>query len=83
LRRHPICIRELKWFSRYGAAVCPALQCSSDGIDRFLTRCTQLGLQRSRAGDRIYSPIGFDELERMIVRPELTVVSPADLEVTK
>ena len=94
------------WYRQKHGTEYPALQCSSDGIDRFLTRCTQVGLQRGRAGDRVYAPVGFDELERMIVQPnftpnfsvaayrrktgrwlslwpELTVVSPADIELTK
>ena len=59
------------WYGQKHGTLYPALQSSSDGIDRFLTRCTQVGLQRSRDGDRVYAPAGFDEVERMIVRPNL------------
>jgi hypothetical protein len=59
------------WFGQKHGTLYPALQGSSDGIDRFLTRCTQVGLQRSRDGDHVYAPAGFDEVERMIVRPNL------------
>ena len=57
------------WYGQKHGTPYPALRSSTDGIDRFLTRCTQVGLQRSRDGDRVYAPNGFDELDRMIVRP--------------
>jgi hypothetical protein len=60
------------WYGQKYGVPYPALQCSTDGIDRFLTRCTQVGLQRVRDGDRVYAPAGFDELDAMIVRPNLT-----------
>jgi hypothetical protein len=60
------------WYGQKHGTPYPALQCSTDGIDRFLTRCTQVGLQRGRGGDRVYAPAGFDELDAMIVRPNVT-----------
>jgi uncharacterized protein len=60
------------WYPQKHGVPYPALQCSTDGIDRFLTRCTQVGLQRGRGGDRVYAPAGFGELDRMIVRPNFT-----------
>lgn len=57
------------WYGQKHGTPYPALQCSTEGIERFLTRCTQVGLQRGRGGDRVYAPAGFDEVERMIVRP--------------
>ena len=60
------------WYGQKHGTLYPALQCSRDGIDRFLTRCTQAGLQRSHKGDRVYAPAGLDELDRMIVRPNFT-----------
>jgi uncharacterized protein len=60
------------WYQQKHGTPYPALQNSKQGIDRFLTRCTQVGIQRTDNGDRVYAPSGFDELEKMIVRPNLT-----------
>src|ERR1043166_3101736 len=60
------------WYGIKHGMPYPALRCSSEGIDRFLTRCTQVGLQRTRGGDHVYAPAGLDELHRMIVRPNFT-----------
>jgi hypothetical protein len=60
------------WYGQKHGTLYPALRCSSDGIDRFLTRCTQVGLHRSHEGDRVYAPAGLDEVARMIVRPNFT-----------
>ena len=47
----------------------PALQCSTDGIDRFLTKNTQIGIRRALDGHEVYAPNGFDDVVDMIVRP--------------
>ena len=47
----------------------PALQSSSQGIDRFLTKTTQVGIRRTPDGYDIYAPNGFDDIAEMIVRP--------------
>jgi uncharacterized protein len=47
----------------------PPLACSTDGIDRFLTRNTRLGIRRTRHGYDVYAPDGFDDVAGMIVRP--------------
>lgn len=60
------------WYRHKHGTLYPALQNSTQGIDRFLTRCTQVGIQRSGHGDHIYAPSGFDDLEGMIVRPNPT-----------
>jgi hypothetical protein len=60
------------WYEQKHGTPYPTLQNSRQGIDRFLTRCTQVGIQRSGNGDDVYAPCGFDELEGMIVRPNLT-----------
>src|ERR1700740_40020 len=36
----------------------PALTCSSDGIDRFLTGNPRIGLRRAREGYEVYAPDG-------------------------
>ncbi|HEV7879129.1 nucleotidyltransferase family protein [Bradyrhizobium sp.] len=94
------------WYQQKHGTFYPPLRNSAEGIDRFLTRCTQVGLQRGGTGDHVYAPSGFDELESMTVRPnftpsfsaaayrkktarwlslwpELTVVSPVEIEATK
>jgi hypothetical protein len=57
------------WYPEKHGLPYPPLQRSTDGIDRFLTRNTQVGLRR--AGERydIYAPHGFDDIARLIVRP--------------
>lgn len=60
------------WYADKHRVPYSPLRASTDGIDRFLTCCTQFGLQRTSNGDRIYAPSGFDDLERMIVRPNPT-----------
>jgi uncharacterized protein len=60
------------WYGTKHGTFYPPLHCSSEGIDRFLTRCTQVGLHRGRDGDHVYAPAGLDELDRMIVRPNFT-----------
>jgi hypothetical protein len=60
------------WYPQKHGTPYPALQCSTDGIDRFLTRNTQVGIQRGRDGDRLYAPAGLDDVRNMIVRPNLT-----------
>jgi uncharacterized protein len=47
----------------------PALRCSTEGIDRFLTKNTQVGIRRRQDGYDVYAPGGFDDIARMIVRP--------------
>ena len=54
----------------------PALSSATNGIDRFLTRCTQIGL--SSNGRDIYAPAGVDDVRSFIVRPNLTPNFSAD-----
>jgi hypothetical protein len=60
------------WYPQKHGKPYPALQCATDGIDRFLTRNTQVGIQRGGDGDRIYAPAGLDDIPKLIVRPNLT-----------
>lgn len=57
------------WYPDKHGLPYPPLMRSTDGIDRFLTENTQLGVRRS--GDRcdIYAPHGFDDIAALIVRP--------------
>ncbi len=57
------------WYpEKYGLPY-PALHCSADGIDRFLTKTTQVGIRRTKAGHDVYAPNGFDDIADMVVRP--------------
>jgi hypothetical protein len=47
----------------------PPLRRSTEGIDRFLTRNTQVGIRRNGGGYEVYAPHGFDDIAGLIVRP--------------
>ncbi len=57
------------WYPEKHGLPYPALRSSREGIDRFLTRNTQVGIRRTVEGHDIYAPHGFDEIAGMIVRP--------------
>ncbi len=60
------------WYPDKHGLPYPALSRSTDGIDRFLTATTQIGIRRSTDGYDVYAPNGFDDVAGMIVRPNLT-----------
>jgi hypothetical protein len=57
------------WYPQKHGLPYPALQSSSEGIDRFLTKNTQVGIRRTQGGHDVYAPCGFDDIARLIVRP--------------
>jgi len=57
------------WFGEKYGAPYPPLGRASDGIDRFLMTCAQLGICTDGDGVKIYAPAGFDDVTNMIVRP--------------
>jgi uncharacterized protein len=57
------------WYPQKHGLPYPALHCSTQGIDRFLTKNTQVGIRRSNASHDVYAPHGFDDIAGMIVRP--------------
>lgn len=57
------------WYPEKHRLPYPALHGSTQGIDRFLTKNTQVGIRRTQAGHDIYAPHGFDDIAKMIVRP--------------
>lgn len=57
------------WYPEKHGLPYPALHCSADGIDRFLTRNTRVGIRRIQHGHDVYAPNGFDDIAGMIVRP--------------
>lgn len=57
------------WYTEKHGLPYPQLACSTDGIDRFLTANTMVGIRRTGDGYDVYAPNGFDDISRMIVRP--------------
>jgi uncharacterized protein len=60
------------WYPQKHGVPYPALGRATDGIDRFLTRNTQVGIRRTADGYDVYAPHGYDEIARLIVRPNFT-----------
>src|SRR5215475_4456184 len=57
------------WYPAKHGLPYPPLTCSADGIDRFLTRNTQVGVRRTRDGYALYAPNGLDDIAGLVVRP--------------
>jgi hypothetical protein len=57
------------WYPDKHGLPYPPLTRSTDGIDRFLTENTQVGVRRVGDGYEVYAPHGFDDVARLIVRP--------------
>ncbi|RZN29477.1 nucleotidyltransferase family protein [Bradyrhizobium sp. Leo121] len=57
------------WYPEKHGLPYPPLTRSTDGIDRFLTKNTQIGIRRTAEGYEVYAPHGFDDVANMIVRP--------------
>jgi hypothetical protein len=57
------------WYPEKHGLPYPELRCSTQGIDRFLTKNTQIGVRRTREGDEVYAPNGYEDVARLTVRP--------------
>ena len=57
------------WYPGKHGLPYPPLTRSTDGIDRFLTENTQVGVRRAGHGYEVYAPHGFDDIAALIVRP--------------
>ena len=57
------------WYPQKHGLPYPALQSSTQGIDRFLMKNTKIGIRRTSGGHDVYAPEGFDDIANMIVRP--------------
>jgi len=57
------------WYEEKFGKPYPPLRRTTDGIDRFLMQCAQVGMD---ANTKIYAPQGFDDISAMIVRPNYT-----------
>lgn len=71
------------WYPGKHGLPYPPLTRAIDGIDRFLTQNTQIGVRRSDNGYEVYAPHGFDDVERLIVRPNLALNFSAENYVAK
>ena len=60
------------WYPQKHGRPYPPLHCSTEGIDRFLTANTQIGIRRTGDGYEVYAPCGFDDVAKLIVRPNRT-----------
>ena len=60
------------WYPQKHGLPYPALYCSTDGIDRFLTKNTQGRNPAHTKGLGVYAPNGFDDIAGMVVRPNHT-----------
>ena len=57
------------WYTEKHGLPYPKLQSSTEGIDRFLTKNTQVGIRRTHQGHDVYAPNGFGDVANLIVRP--------------
>ena len=57
------------WYPEKHGLPYPELRCSTQGIDRFLTGNTQIGIRRTREGYEVYAPNGYKDVAALIVRP--------------
>ncbi len=57
------------WYPDKHGLPYPPLTCSTEGIDRFLTRNTQIGIRRTYDGYDVYAPHGFDDVANLVARP--------------
>ena len=57
------------WYPDKHGLPYPPLTCSIEGIDRFLTQNTQIGVRRASDGYEVYAPHGFGDVAGLIARP--------------
>ena len=57
------------WYPEKHDLPYPPLRCSTEGIDRYLTKNTKVGIRRTQDGYDVYAPDGFDDIAGMVVRP--------------
>lgn len=57
------------WYEDYFGFPYPALGSSMDGIDRFLVRCTCVGLKAGTSGPQLYAPNGLQTLYQGTLSP--------------
>jgi hypothetical protein len=60
------------WYEEKFGRSYPQLSSTTDGIDRFLMSCAQIGVRPQGMSYEVYAPSGFVDMEHLIVRPNLT-----------
>ena len=66
------------WYpEKHGVSYSPLTR-STDGIDRFLMHCAQVGIRKCGSAYDVYAPKGFNDIETMTVRPNITSNFRAD-----
>ena len=66
------------WYEEKFGAPYPPLTRSTDGIDHFLMHNAQVGIRARGETYDLYAPHGFEDVARMIVRPNRTANFRAD-----
>jgi hypothetical protein len=56
------------WYEKKFQMSYPPLTRATDGIDRFLMHCSQVGVRPAPAGLELYAPKGLDDVAAMVVR---------------
>lgn len=57
------------WYPDKHGLPYPPLGSACEGIDRFLTKNTQVGIRRGAQGVEVYAPNGFTDIAGLVVRP--------------
>ena len=57
------------WYAAKHGLPYPPLKSSTEGIDRFLTQNTMIGIRRTGEAYDVYAPHGLDDVAALIVRP--------------
>lgn len=57
------------WYAGKHGLPYPPLTCATEGIDRFLTANTMVGIRRTADGYEVYAPNGFGDIGNLIARP--------------
>lgn len=71
------------WYpEKFGAPYAPSRR-ATDGIDRFLMNCAQVGVARHGKSYTVYAPHGFADIEKLIIRPNVTANFRVDLYLAK
>jgi len=66
------------WYPKKFGMPYPPVSKATDGIDRFLMHCAQVGIRRHGSSYEVYAPRGFGDIEELIVRPNHTANFRAD-----
>jgi hypothetical protein len=66
------------WYQEKFGTPYPPLSSTTQGIDRFLMTCAQVGIGHGPDGIAVYAPRGFSDIEDMIIRPNRTPNFRAD-----